>query len=380
MDPKDVSGKSPGGEVAPLRDEYWSIFDHIPIPVFILDRRNLKILDCNSKVTDVYEYSRQELLKASFLMLFEDGEQQNYALELRNSDSLDHAKQITRSGTNIFVNIRVSPHEYMGIKALLVTTSDIIKVLMVRQQLVQISKLATLGEMATGIAHELNQPLSVIKTASSFLMGKIQGGQPLKEAVFHAMIEEIDGHADRASAIIGLIREFGRKSSVKREPVMVNAVLQSALDMFHEQLRLREIGVERSFQETLPPVMADKIRLEQVFINLLINARDAIEEKREKLGRRDAGPGKITVSTCQSGRQVVVEIRDTGIGIPSAIRDSIFEPFFTTKPPDKGTGLGLSISYGIIQDHKGTLCVETEENAGSNFIIHLPVWMKSHGR
>jgi histidine kinase len=226
--------------------------------------------------------------------------------------------------------------------------------------------------MATGIAHELNQPLSVIKTASSFILNRAGKRERIRDEVLKAMIEEIDGHVDRASSIITHVREFGRKSEAVREMVNINAALKRALDIFSQQLKLRDIEVIRELAEDIPPIMADANRLEQVFINLLINARDAIEEKREKLDMAGA-PQKILVRTSCVQGNVRIEIEDTGTGIPKALLDRIFEPFFTTKQADKGTGLGLSISYGIVQDYHGTIQVEAVENEGSTFIIQFPV-------
>jgi PAS domain S-box-containing protein len=358
--------------------ECRAVFDCIPNPVFILDRKNLRVLDCNRSVKNVYGYEREEIVNSSFLRLFEEGEHQNYALELRNSAILNHVLHVTRNGRTILVNILVAPFEYQGRPALLVTSSDVIRILTAKQQLVQASKLATLGEMATGIAHELNQPLSVIKTVSSFLLNRLQKGETVRDEVLKSMFQEIDAHVDRASGIIGHIREFGRKSEGRKEKTQINVPLQNAIDIFSQQFKLREIEVVVDLAEDLPPIMADRNRLEQVFINLLLNARDAIEEKREKFGQAGSGH-RIFVRTTFLDGSVKVELRDTGKGIPKALVERIFEPFFTTKEVGKGTGLGLPISYGIIVDHQGSLQVESVENDGSTFIILFPVQVNSNG-
>jgi C4-dicarboxylate-specific signal transduction histidine kinase len=231
--------------------------------------------------------------------------------------------------------------------------------------------MATLGEMATGVAHELNQPLSVIKTASSFLRRKAVNGEPIKTDILKTMAEEIDTHVDRASKIISHMREFGRKSEVAKEKVQVNNVLRRAVDFFKQQLKLREIEVVEDFCVDLPLILADPNRLEQVFVNLLINARDAIEKKGEQgLWKQEAK--RITLKTKAEEAMVTIEVSDTGTGIPEALLDRIFEPFFTTKQVGKGTGLGLSISYGIVQDYDGTIRVESKEGEGATFIIRFP--------
>jgi len=358
-------------EVKKIEKRYQIIFNTIPNPVFVLDVETLNILDYNNSVTLVYGYDKDELLMTSFLNLFEEDEREKYTAELKSSNILTQVRQVRKDGNTIYVVIRASSSEYLGKEALLVTTSDITQRLMAEQQLIQASKMATLGEMATGVAHELNQPLSVIKTASSFLVKKVRKKEPVKDDIMETLTEEIDSHIDRASKIISHMREFGRKAEVGKEKVCVNEPLNKALEIFSQQLKLREIEVVKELEEGVPPIFADSNRLEQIFINLLINARDAIEEKWEHDDRKGE-PKRILLKTSHQNGMIVIEVKDTGAGIPVSIRDKIFEPFFTSKGVGKGTGLGLSISYGIVQDYNGTIKVETQEGKGSNFIIRFP--------
>jgi len=359
-------------EVEKSEEKYRSIFNSIPNPVFVLDAKSMEILDCNESVTSVYGFGKDELVMTSFLNLFLEDERERYASELKTTNILNQVQQAKKDGQMISVNIRISPSEYLGREVLLVTTSDITKRLMTEQQLIQASKMTTLGEMATGVAHELNQPLSVIKTASSFLTKKVNKREEIKDNILKTLTEEIESHVDRASKIISHMREFGRKSDVDKERVQVNDTLNRAHEIFSQQLKLREIEVIKEFEENLPPISADSNRMEQVFINLLINARDAIEEKYNEVGRKN-GDKKIYLKTSAHGKMVKIEVKDTGNGIPKSILDKIFEPFFTTKNVGKGTGLGLSISYGIVQDYNGTIKVETQPGEGSSFIIMFPV-------
>ncbi len=272
----------------------------------------------------------------------------------------------------LFVNIRISPAEYPGRKVLLVTTSDITKRLEAEQQLIQASKMATLGEMATGIAHELNQPLSVIKTASSFFIKKMDKEEPLEDEILSKMVRKIDSNVDRASKIINHMRQFARKSEMDFEKVQVNEVLEKAFEIFSQQLKLRGIRVVWEIEKSLPKINADPARLEQVFINLLINARDAIEEHWGPQETADADK-KIILKTRREGSFIVCEVCDTGTGVPPALVNKIFEPFFTTKEVGKGTGLGLSISYGIVKDCGGAIRVAPHKPEGACFIITFPV-------
>jgi len=359
-------------EVEKSEKKYRTIFNTMPNPIFVLDAKTLEILDCNDSVTVVYGFGKDSLFMTSFLDLFEEEEREQYASEIKGFDTLNQVRQIRKDGNVIYVNIRISASDYLGREVLLVTTSDITTRLMAEQQLIQASKMATLGEMATGIAHELNQPLSVIKTASSYLRKKAENHQPIKDEILKTMAQEIDSHVDRASKIINHMREFGRKSGVKKEQVRVNEAINRSLDIFIQQLKLREIEVVKDLAEDLPPVLADSNRLEQVFVNLLINARDAIEEKW-KNGDYKGEKKRISLRSSLRDGSVIIEIKDTGVGIPKSRLEKVFEPFFTTKEVGRGTGLGLSISYGIVQDYGGTIEVETQEGEGSNFIIRFPV-------
>jgi histidine kinase len=351
--------------------KYHEIFNNIPNPVFVLDFDTLEILDCNESVTTDYAFTRDEILNTSFLDLFLEQNKEPYERYLRSSAMLNQVKHRGKGNKTIFVNIRISPSESTGKKVLLITTSDITKRLEAEQQLIQASKMATLGEMATGIAHELNQPLSVIKTASSFFVKKINKGEDIDHQILNSMLNKVDKNVDRASNIINHMRQFARKSDLSLDKVQVNDVLKNAFDIFSQQLKVRGIEVMWDIDGRLPKIMADPGRLEQVFINLLLNARDAIEEK--SAARSASGEKKITLKTWQDGQKVVAEVGDTGGGIPKAIEDKLFEPFFTTKQVGKGTGLGLSISYGIVKDCGGDIRAVSRDNEGAVFYVTFPI-------
>jgi histidine kinase len=358
-------------EARKSEEKYKIIFNTIPDPVFVLDAVNLMIVDCNNSVTTVYGYSKEDIRNASFLSLFPTEDRKEQERALMTYTRIDTARQIRKDGQMIYVNIGISASEYSGQTVFLVTTSDVTMQLMAQRQLIQASKMATLGEMATGVAHELNQPLSVIKTASSFIKRKVEKKEPLEEGILKTMAEEIDSHVDRAEKIINHMREFGRKSEVAKEKLQVNEILKRSLDFFKQQLKLRGIEVVEKLDERLPLILADSNRLEQIFINLLINARDAIERKWEQ-GDLKGENKRITLQTCFEQEMVTIRVTDNGTGIPEAILERIFEPFFTTKKVGKGTGLGLSISYGIVRDYDGTIKVESKEGEGATFTIRFP--------
>jgi len=363
-------------ELKKSEKKYQEIFNNIPNPAFVLDDITLQIIDCNQSVQNVYGYSKDEMINRSFLDLFQDGEKEGFLSVIKTSSVLNQIKQVTFNGSTIYVDIWISPSEYAGQKVFLVTTSDITQRLETEQQLIQASKMATLGEMATGVAHELNQPLSVIKTASSFCIKKINKDENIGAETLATLLNKIDGNVDRATKIITHMRQFARKTDMTLAKVQLNEVLERSFEIFSQQLKLRGIEVDWKLEPNLPLIMADPDRLEQVFINLILNARDAIEQK---WGSRDAQSGdkRITLKTASNEKSVTAEVCDTGIGIPPAVTDKIFEPFFTTKEVGKGTGLGLSISYGIVKDCGGTIRVQSENVQGSCFILTFPIINKA---
>ena len=231
-----------------------------------------------------------------------------------------------------------------------------------QEQLVQAGKLATLGELTTGVAHELNNPLNNIglfvgNAVDLIELAVAEKGQIVRE-LRHAMQQ-----VGKATEIISHLRTFGRAAPVSREPISVRHVIERALSLMGEQLRLREIEVTVDLGAEEPMVVGNPIQLEQVFINLLTNARDAVANSPRKAIRISGSVGSATVE---------VAFTDTGAGIPPGLERRIFDPFFTTKEVGKGTGLGLSITYGIIKEHGGTISVVSPPGEGATFLIQLP--------
>jgi C4-dicarboxylate-specific signal transduction histidine kinase len=232
-----------------------------------------------------------------------------------------------------------------------------------QEQLVQAGKLATLGELTTGVAHELNNPLNNIGLFIGNVIDLVELGQPDPTIILHEMHSALQ-QVYKATEIITHLRTFGRAASVSREPVVIKEVIESAISLMREQLRLRQIEVELHFPAQEVIVIGNAIQLEQVFINLLSNARDAMA---------NATPKVITV-VCDAKEDVVdIRFHDTGPGIPKGLEQRIFDPFFTTKDVGAGTGLGLSIAYGIIKEHEGAIMVENHPSGGALFVLQLPL-------
>ena len=231
-----------------------------------------------------------------------------------------------------------------------------------QEQLVQAGKLATLGELTTGVAHELNNPLNNISLFIGNIVDQIELGQPDEARIRHNLQTAMQ-QVRKATEIISHLRTFGRVASVTHESVSVNEVIERAISLVQEQIWLRGIELECDLSPDNPIVNGNPIQLEQVFINLLTNARDALADSPRRA---------IRISTTTEHDLITVEFSDTGPGIPAEIQHRIFDPFFTTKEVGMGTGLGLSITYGIIQDHGGTIVVISQEGHGAKFVIQLP--------
>ncbi len=200
----------------------------------------------------------------------------------------------------------------------------------------------------------------------------VNRGQRVEPDLADKVSREISSQVERAANIINHLREFGRKSELDElEKVDINKPITDVFTVLGQQLKLRQIKVDLDLDENLSPVYGVSNRLEQVFINLVMNARDAIEEMLEG-GYQKEREGSLTIRTYEEMGRVVAIVRDNGIGMPEHVKEKIFEPFYTTKDVGRGTGLGLSISYGIIKDYEGTIEVESMPGSGTVFKITFP--------
>jgi C4-dicarboxylate-specific signal transduction histidine kinase len=233
-----------------------------------------------------------------------------------------------------------------------------------QEQLVQAGKLATLGELTTGVAHELNNPLNNIGLFLGNAIDLIELGtaDTDPERILRELTKAMQ-QVRKATEIISHLRTFGRAALVRFEPVNILQVVERAISLMQEQLRLRQIKVVLHFPEEEVVVIGNAIQMEQVVINLLTNARDALANVSHKV---------ITITCTVEAESVDLRVCDTGPGIAVDLEQRIFDPFFTTKEVGAGTGLGLSITYGIIKDHRGTIAVENHPGEGAHFLIQLP--------
>jgi len=239
-------------------------------------------------------------------------------------------------------------------------------------QLVQSAKLASIGELAAGVAHELNQPLMVIRTSVQFVRRTLEKGKMETEQLLK-FFEPVERNTKRMMNIINHLRTFSRQSQTDFSAVNVNKTIEDSFLMMGEQLRLHNIEVKKNLSSNLPNVLGDANQLEHVVLNLITNARDAIEAK----GTQEPGHIEIMTRVCgENNTWVEILVMDNGTGIAPDHPGNVFDPFFTTKEIGKGTGLGLSISFGIIQEHQGEIEVIETGPEGTTLGVKLPVEKK----
>ncbi|MBF0292958.1 MAG: PAS domain S-box protein [Nitrospinae bacterium] len=244
-----------------------------------------------------------------------------------------------------------------------------------RSQLIRSEKLASMGRLSAGVAHELKNPLNIISTTVQLL----QMGDEVKEErdyTYNVIMEQVR----RSSKIIDNLREFARERKPENVVVNVRELIEKTISLVEYEMKSEGVELIRRFDPNPVEIMGDPDQLAQVFLNIIGNARDSMNEHRGYLSadelREKGWNGRLTISVLLEGSQIEIRFADNGVGIPRENMGKVFDPFFTTKKEGKGTGLGLGIAYGIVQNHGGNMTVESaegEENHGATFIITLPV-------
>lgn len=250
---------------------------------------------------------------------------------------------------------------YQDRPALQTVLRDITRRKQIEEQLVLSERLAAMGKLAFNIAHEINNPLGGIIAYTHLLVEDLSENQPISQISETA--DKILKLANRCRIIVGALLDFAREDREGQEQVDLNRIIEDTLALLAGHMIMNGLTIEKDLSKSLPSLLAHRIKMEQVFINLIINAAEAM-----------SGQGCLTISTAfhRARREIQVRISDTGPGIPEDQKRLLFEPFFSTKPRGRGTGLGLSISHGIIKQHHGTIEMETQVGVGSTFIVTLP--------
>lgn len=228
-----------------------------------------------------------------------------------------------------------------------------------QQQIMKSERLATLGQLAAGVAHEINNPLGAVLMYTHLSLEEMEAEDPHRKNM-----EKAVGEATRCKDIVKGLLDFARQTEPKVEELAANEILERTLSLVENQALFQNVKITKLFSPSLPKVMIDGSQIQQVFTNIILNAAEAIEKE-----------GDLSVATriAPDGEHIEIEITDTGCGISKESLEKIFDPFFTTKEVGRGTGLGLAVSYGIVARHKGTINVKSEQGKGTTFIIRLPI-------
>ena len=346
-----------------------AILSNSPVGVIIFDADG-GCLSANLAVADILGGTPEQLLKLNYHTI--DSWKVNGIYDLAKEVVLNNSKirqevnTRTSFGKDVVIDCYLSPIKVSLKTHLLVMVTDVTETRNMQAQLIQSSKMATLGEMATGVAHELNQPLNVIRLAVGNIQRKSNKGDVDPDYLFgklNKMVEQVE----RAAAIIDHMRIFGRKDTKEMSPLSPVKMVKESLSLIGEQLRLSNIEIITELEETGALILGHQVQIEQVLLNLLSNARDVLNA-----GNGAKNKIMLRVKKNENLGRVQIEVEDTGGGIAPEVLTRVFEPFFTTKEVGKGTGLGLSISYGIINDMGGTITAENTDE-GALFIISIPV-------
>ncbi len=339
----------------------------------LLYRPNGEIIDLNQAFAEFVGHDIDKLRKIKIWKLtppdFRSQEKKMLNKMLIEGNYISYEKEfIHKKGHKVPVRLYASYFIKNSEKLVWSLAQDITEEKFNQAKLLHSSKLATIGAMATGIAHELNQPLNIIKMSAQLLQSSIAEND-FEPNFYGERAEKIVRQVDRASRVIKHVLQYGRKSDVNHAFEQMNDIILNSLDLVREKLRLHGVTAQLELAEELPSLLCDKLSMEQVFVNLLLNGIDALDQ---------AGTGRqklLSFKTWHDSKKnsIVAEVSDTGSGIPQDIIEHIFQAFYTTKEAGKGTGLGLSISSGIIQEHNGKISVKSRQGEGSTFRIVLPV-------
>ena len=336
----------------------------------IVLHRDLKLLYVNRACLEMFRYREPEQMLNRSLLQFVDPQYRQvvdrWQTQLQRKAAtprIFEMKGVKKDGSKFDLEGVSFPTTYEGQPAIQTHIRDITHKKHLEEHLSRTEKLAALGQLAAGVAHEINNPLGGILVYSYLLMEDLDPAAPER-----TQVEKIVKEATRCKEIVQGLLEFSRHMPSKMVPLSINAILEEVIFLVQDHLMFQSIQLVQELDPRLPPVLGDKSKLEQVFINLLMNGGESM-----------AGEGRLTVSTmvAPGGNLVLIRFKDTGPGIPESYLSRLFDPFFTTKEVGKGVGLGLSISYGIIQKHLGRVYVERTGKEGTTFVIELPVYRES---
>jgi two-component system NtrC family sensor kinase len=351
-------------QIERLKDFSENIVESLNIGVVTVDLED-RIESWNPQLEGLLEISRHDALRKKLQEVLPA----DLVVEIASRAAGDHVSGIykfrlnTRGGRQLVINASIAPLVGKNGARLgrLILLDDITQRVRLEEQMVQTEKLTSLGLLAAGVAHEVNTPLAVISNYIQMLAKQIPADDPRQKT-----IERIVKQTFRASEIVNNLLNFSRTGAAEFIEVDLNSVLEETLTLVQHPFKTAQVKVVKNYTEQLPTVLGSITRLQQVFLNLFMNARDAMPSG-----------GMLEVRTGAQNGSVEVEVTDTGQGIPPEYLHRIFDPFFTTKATGRGTGLGLSVSYGIIKEHAGKVDVRSTPGKGTSFRLEFPVSRKA---
>lgn len=361
-------------ELALLKEFNESIVESVNVGLLAVDEDG-RITRCNTTFEEMMGLSREEAVGQLVEEVFDEsfalnlnsilGKSKWHLTEIRNAYKLH---TYDRNGGSLILNVAVAPLRSVssaqtGAIVVLENVSSRVKL---EETLQQSEKLSSIGLLAAGVAHEVNTPLTGVSSYTQMLLSMIPETDPK-----HALLQKMQRQTDRASNIVGNLLNFSRTGNiVESAEVDINKLLDDTLQLLEPQLRKSNVEIVKNYTKVSPRVFGNAGKLQQVFTNLILNARDAMMRG-----------GTITLTTDASADgEVNIEVADTGEGISDENLNKIFDPFFTTKGVGNGTGLGLAVSYGIVQEHAGTIEVRSENGTGTTFKLSFPATSKQRQR
>jgi PAS domain S-box-containing protein len=361
-------------ELALLKEFNESIVESVNVGLLAVNEDG-KIIRCNSTFEEMLGLSREEAIGKPVEEVFDEafaanlnnilGKSRWHLTEIRNAYKLHTSDS---KGRSLILNVAVAPlrsvsNEQTGAIVVLENVSSRVKL---EETLQQSEKLSSIGLLAAGVAHEVNTPLTGVSSYTQMLLGMIPETDPK-----HALLQKMQRQTDRASNIVGNLLNFSRTgNAIELSEVDINKLLDDTLQLLEPQLRKSNVQVVKDYAAAPPKVFGNGGKLQQVFTNLILNARDAMFDG-----------GTITlVTTLGEADEIFIEVTDTGEGIPAENLNKIFDPFFTTKGVGNGTGLGLAVAYGIVQEHSGTIEAISPNGSGTTFKLVFPTAVKQRQR
>lgn len=338
-----------------------------------------KVTFYNPAAENIFGYTKDEILQQEFQILVSDRYKKMFKSGLstyfasKNSSSIGNSIELCglrKQGDEFPIECSFSVCKINGENVYTAIIGDITERNNLQDQLTQSAKLAAVGELISGVTHEVNNPLAVVLGYSEMILGETTLDDDLKKSV-----QVINNEANRARKVIQNLLSFARKHSSEKQLSSINDIIENTVMLKEYDYRKHNINVTKKLDPQLPDTMADPNQLQQVFLNLLINAEQAMLEQNEKREITIESKCNETQDDIKKKSEQVINIsfKDHGSGIDEIHIKNIFDPFFSTKPEGIGTGLGLSVSYGIIKDHGGSITVQSNKNEGATFFIELPV-------